>query len=315
MIDITVAICTYNGQNRIPLVLKHLRSQVNTESIQWEILVVNNNSTDSTEAIVRQHQADWPDAYPLRYCVEPKQGLVFARQRAVQDGNGRLIAFLDDDNFPAPNWVAAAVEFSQSHPRAAAYGSQIHPLYEVEPPPNFDRIAIFLAIREVKKTFSYTNDPQHAPKRFFPPGAGLVVRKDVWLAHVPEAPVMIGRVNQSLIGGEDTEALTHIKQANWEIWHNPNMQIQHQIPQSRLTRDYLAKLLHDNGLGRHPLRMIGVPLWQRPAWTLAYLANDFRKLILYYIKHYRDLPEDTVAWSEMQVFVGSLKSPFFYWGR
>ena len=87
MIDLTVAIPTYNGETRLPDVLKRLRSQINTESFNWEILVVDNNSTDHTAQVVRDYQDNWPDAFPLKYCFAPEQGAAFARQRAVEKAN------------------------------------------------------------------------------------------------------------------------------------------------------------------------------------------------------------------------------------
>ncbi len=313
MVDLTVVICTYNGAQRLPLVLDRLRSQTNVEAIQWEILIVNNNSTDNTAEVIQSYQASWLETVPLRSCFEARQGAAFARQRGVEDAHGSLIGFLDDDNFPHPNWIAEAVSFGNRHPNVGAYGSKILPMYEIEPPVHFERIAIFLAIRAVNKTFSYTASPTHANRRFFPPSAGLVVRKPAWLEAVPNEIRMTGRIKDSLTAGEDTEALTYMRQSGWEIWHNADMQIHHQIPPSRLTREYLAKLLHDNGLGRHPLRMIGIPQWQQPLLTVAHFINDLRKLIWHYIQHRHELPDDTVAWCEMQVFIGSLKSPFFYW--
>ena len=56
--DITVAICTYNGAKDVPEVLDHLRAQEDVGDLQWEVLVVDNNSTDATGAVVREQQAD-----------------------------------------------------------------------------------------------------------------------------------------------------------------------------------------------------------------------------------------------------------------
>ena len=113
MIDFTVAICTYNGEKRLPAVLERLRSQINTEQISWEIVVIDNNSTDKTTNLIQEYQSDWPQAYPIKYYFEPAQGLAFARQLAVQEANGTLVGFLDDDNLATPDWVAEAYAFAQ----------------------------------------------------------------------------------------------------------------------------------------------------------------------------------------------------------
>ena len=103
MVDLTVAIRTYNGEKRLPAVLDKLRSQVDTESFSWEIAIVDNNSTDNTAKIIQQYQSNWLPSSPINYYLETKQGASFARQRVIQESRGTLIGFLDDDNVPTTN--------------------------------------------------------------------------------------------------------------------------------------------------------------------------------------------------------------------
>jgi len=312
MIDVTVAICTYNGEKRLPEVLERLRSQINIEPISWEIVVIDNNSTDDTVKIIQKYQSDWPKAYPIQYYFEPEQGLAFARQRAVKEAKGTLIGFLDDDNLPTPNWVAEAYAFGQAHPKAGAYGSKISGEFEVEPPENFKRISPFLAIGGGKKALCYTSsDYKYSYKRVLPPGAGLVIRKEAWLESVPERLVFQGRVGASLVAAEDIEALLHIRKAGWEIWYNPEMHIYHQIQKQRLEREYLMNLMRGIGLGRHHTRMLGFKGWQRPLVFPVYMANDLRKIILHFIKYRTVLKTDVVAACEMELLLGSIISPFY----
>lgn len=213
MVDFTVAIPTYNGEKRLPEVLDRLRSQINTENLSWEVIVVDNNSSDQTVKVIREYQANWPKAYPLKYYFEAEQGSAFARQRAIKEAKSELIGFLDDDNIPDVSWVAAAYAFGQAHPNAGAYGSQIHGEFEVEPPSNFRRIVGFLAVTERgAKPLLYK--PQN---KVLPPSAGLVVRKQVWCDNAPSHPVFKGRVGEShgkdiaaSEPGEDLEILLHI---------------------------------------------------------------------------------------------------------
>src|SRR6476469_6477868 len=197
--DLTVAIPTYNGAARLPLILERLRSQNNSESIAWEIIIVDNNSTDDTAAVVQQYQANWPDSYPLKYYFEAEQGAAFARQRAIREAQGDLVGFLDDDNLPTLQWLSAAYEFAQTHPQAGAYGGQIHGEYEVDPPANFEQIQAFLAIRQ--------RGPEpnlYEPERIsLPPAASLVVRRQAWLQHVPARPTLSGKVRGCMVQGDD----------------------------------------------------------------------------------------------------------------
>ncbi|NET21381.1 MAG: glycosyltransferase family 2 protein, partial [Okeania sp. SIO1H5] len=174
MANFTIAIPTYNGAERLPLVLDKLLAQIGVEGLSWEIIVVDNNSTDNTKKIISRYQENWSDKIPLKYCYEAQQGAGFARKKAVEIASSPLIGFLDDDNIPAENWVAAAYEFAQKYPKAGAYASQIHGDFSGELPPDFDRIKSFFAITERgEQPLLY----QPAIK-VIPPSAGLVVRRE-----------------------------------------------------------------------------------------------------------------------------------------
>ena len=316
--EFTVAICTYNGEQRLPEVLERLRSQVNTEHFRWEILIVDNNSTDETAELIQAYQADWPQEYPIRYLFEGRQGSAYARQRAVQEAKSELIGFLDDDNIPALDWVAAAYAFAHAHPRAGAYASQIHGDFEVEPPRHFKRIAGFLAITE-RGSQPLLYNPR---KKLLPPSAGLVIRKSVWGQHVPQTFTLKGRVGHSQgqaiaasEPGEDLELLLHIQNAGWEIWYNPEMEMHHKIPHWRFERDYLLAMFRGIGLSRYYTRMLSVKPWQRPPAAMAYILNDLRKIVWHWLKYRTVIRRDLVAACEMELFWHSLLSPFYHWKK
>ncbi|MGB7443861.1 MAG: hormogonium polysaccharide biosynthesis glycosyltransferase HpsE [Coleofasciculaceae cyanobacterium] len=313
IVDLTVAIPTYNGEKRLPEVLECLlifcqrQSAGKTEYFSWEVIVVDNNSTDSTAQIVQSYQQSWPCQYPLRYCFEPQQGAAFARKLAVKKAQGKLVGFLDDDNLPAANWLEAAYAFAQEHPQAGAYGSQIHGAFEKTPPENFHRLAPFLAITE-RGSQPLRYEPT---KKVLPPSAGLVVRKQAWLESVPPEQILTGRTLNNVVTSEDLEILCYIQAKGWEIWYNPAMEINHKIPSWRLEREYLLSLLQGIGLSRHVTRMLSVKPWFRPFALLAYLANDLRKIALHLLKYRQHVRTDLVAACEMQLFVSSLISPIY----
>ncbi len=317
VVDLTVAIPTYNGERRLPEVLERLRTScqdtasdaTRRHNFSWEVIVVDNNSTDDTAKVVQAYQANWLEQCPLRYCFEPKQGAAFARRRAFEEARGALVGFLDDDNIPAPDWVAAACAFAREHPNVGAYGSRIHGDFEVTPPENFKKLTPFLAITQ-RGSEPSRYEPE---KRVLPPSAGLVVRKQAWLESVPKELVLTGRTPDSMLTGEDLEMLAHIQAKGWEIWYNPAMQIDHKIPRWRLEREYLIPFFRGIGLSRHVTRMLSVKPWQRPIATLAYMANDLRKIVFHLLKHGFRAQSDLIAACEMQLYVSSLASPFYLW--
>ncbi|MEC4887141.1 MAG: hormogonium polysaccharide biosynthesis glycosyltransferase HpsE [Scytonema sp. PMC 1070.18] len=308
-VDFTVAIPTYNGESRLPKVLERLSQQTGTEHLCWEILVVDNNSTDGTPQLIKNYQKSWKRPFLLRYCFEPEQGLAFARQRAIKEAKGGFVGFLDDDNLPAPDWVIAAYKFGEKHPKAGAYASQIHGKFETEPPDQLKKIIFYLAITE-RGSHPLLYEPH---KKGVPPGAGLVVRKSVWKNHVPQRLFLLGRVGTSMLAGEDAEALVYIYQAGWEIWYNPEMKVEHLIPTWRLEKNYLISLMRGIGLSRFHLRMLLLKTWQRPFAFCLYLLNDLRKVIFYFIRYRAVLKTDIVAACEMERLLMTLISPFYLW--
>jgi glycosyltransferase involved in cell wall biosynthesis len=319
MIDFTVAICTFNGEKRLPDVLDRLKNccayttqlKGELEFINWEIIVIDNNSRDNTAKVVQEYQADWPADYKIHYFLELKQGLSFARERAIQEAKGTFVGFLDDDNLPTPDWITSAYNFGNNHPEAGAFGGKIQAEYEVEPPNNFDRISRFLAIVDGNKSFCYNkNVNNYHVRKMLPPGAGLVVRKQAWVENVPKQLFFIGRSNKSFVTSEDLEALVYIRKAGWEIWYTPEMKIYHRIPKERLEKEYLTKLMRGIGLSRHYIRMLDFPAWLRLFILPLYTVNDLRKLIFYWIKYRNLLQSDIVAACEMELLIGILLSPF-----
>lgn len=309
MVDFTVAICTYNGEDRLPKVLERLRLQLHTEQFSWEVVIIDNNSTDNTAGIIQNHQADWPEAYPIKYCFESEQGIAFARRLAIKEAQGPLVGFLDDDNLPNSTWVSAAYSFGQTHPQAGVYGSQILGDYEVEPPVNFYRISVSLAIVERgQEPFRY-----HPRKWKFPAGAGMVVRKQAWLENVPAHPFLKGVCATSLSSkGEDTETILYIRKSNWEVWYNPEMLIHHHIPKWRLERDYLLNLFKGIGLSKFPLYMLQFATWKKPFAFLLYILTALRKLFIHFIRYRKSLRTDIVLACQMELFSNTFISPFYH---
>ena len=306
-VDFTVAIPTYNGESRLPKMLERLRSQIHVEHLNWEVIVVDNNSQDATAKVVGEYQATWSGSCSLKYCLETEQGTAFARARAVQEAKSELVGLLDDDNLPAPDWVAAAYAFGKAHPKAGAYASQIHGEFEVEPPSNFERIAPFLGITE-RGSQAHLYEPDQLK---LPPGAGLVVRKQAWCEAVPKRPLLKGRLGKSLVGGEDLELLLHLHKAGWEIWYNPTMETYHQIPSWRLEKDYLIALSRGVGLNSCCLRMIDTPFWQKPNVLTRTFFGSLRRVLLHLIR-YRLSFSDLVAACELAFYWGYLLSPFYF---
>ncbi|MCC5634268.1 hormogonium polysaccharide biosynthesis glycosyltransferase HpsE [Nostoc sp. CHAB 5844] len=305
-LDISIVIPTYNGAERLPIVLECLLKQTGVETINWEIIVIDNNSFDSTAEVFIDYQKLYGKNCCLKYFLETQQGIAFARARGVSEARGEFIAFLDDDNLPEPDWVLQSYQFGQEHPQAGAWSGQIHGKFEVNPPKNFARIQSFLAVREDGQE-AYIFD---ADNLRLPPGAGLVVRKQVWLESVPQKLIFQGRLGKLMVSGDDTEALLYIHKAGWQIWYNPAMHVYHQIPHWRFEKDYLLKLARGCGLCIFQLRLINAKYWQKPIILCRTFIGNLRRILYHLIKYKGNLESDLIVLFEVEFYWASMISPF-----
>ncbi|MEO1591617.1 MAG: hormogonium polysaccharide biosynthesis glycosyltransferase HpsE [Cyanobacteria bacterium J06632_22] len=306
--DISVIICTYNGAAQLPVVFERLLHQAVDTNVEWEIVVVDNNSRDRTASVVQGYQRRSAFRGRLRYQYEPQQGIAYARRCGTKVAKGELLAFLDDDNLPQLNWLQAVYDFGRQHPLAGAYGGQIVGRYEAEPPENFSRIACFLAVIDRgDRPFRY----DQLRRWLFPAGAGVIIRRSAWQS-VPASPTLAGVSGGSLNAkGEDIEMLSHIRRRGWQIWHSPTLRIEHVIGRDRISAPYLLKLFRGVGLSRYRTRSLQYRGWQLPAVVVAYGVKDLVKLLLYYLGHRHTLRSDLVAQCEITLLYNSLVSPLF----
>jgi glycosyltransferase involved in cell wall biosynthesis len=129
--NVTVAICTWNRAKLLDQTLEQMAKLRVPEGLGWELLVVNNNCTDDSDAIIVRHA----DRLPLRRLFEREQGQSAARNCAIDAARGELIIWTDDDVLVAPDWLAEYVKAAEAWPDAAFFGGTIEPWFEAEPPP------------------------------------------------------------------------------------------------------------------------------------------------------------------------------------
>ena len=276
--DITVAVCTYNGEKRLPEVLDHLKKQRSTEYMEWEILIVDNNSNDGTKEVVRQYQEVWREDATLKCIFEKRQGKSFAIETAMEFSQAKFIAFLDDDNLPDPEWINSAYQFINNHSNLGAFGGQIHGDFEKEPSIHFGLVKPLFAINEQTEEKCYSCGKR---LEMGAPGAGLVVNREAWIDSKPKEGLTLLGPTGSGRGtlGEEFELQSYLFNNGWDIWHNPNMHMQHKIPESRFEEEYLKNFFRAIGLSRHFTRMMLYKSWKRPFITIAYWFKDSIKLL------------------------------------
>src|SRR5260370_28179757 len=124
--SVTGAICTFNRAESLRRTLNSLAAMLVPSGLTWELIIVNNNSTDHTDDVIEEYR----DRLPLRREFEPRQGHSNARNRAMDSASGEYIVWTDDDVVVDAGWLTAYVEAFRRWPEAAVFGGRITPRYE-----------------------------------------------------------------------------------------------------------------------------------------------------------------------------------------
>lgn len=233
---LSVVICTYNRDKYIYDCLAHLAR--NTMKEGWEIILVNNNSTDNTAAECERFVQDFaPNNY--HYFVETSQGLSFARNRGIEEAKGDWIIFLDDDAMVQENYLATLLPFLEQYKEAGAFGGAISPFFEAEEPKwiNPWSLSFVSALDKGDKVTLFE-------KNKYPIGANMGISRKA-IEKVGKFNTQLGRTANSLLGGEEKDIFLRIQQAGFPIYYFPGITVQHCIPPKRTTVDFVRKL----GLG------------------------------------------------------------------
>lgn len=239
-LGVSVVICTHNGAMLLPMTVAHLKKQVVPNGVRWELLVIDNASTDDTASVARQCWGDNGPA-PLRAICEPRLGLSYARERAFQEAQYEIISFVDDDNWVAPDWVATASQCMSGDPQLGALGSANKAVADAPLPEWFQRQAIFFGAME--------NPEFAANATWLLVGAGMTIRKSVWywLKANGFRQQLSDRVGASLSSSGDIELGCAIRLAGWKIRIEPRLQLRHYMTPNRLQWRYLRRLTKSIG--------------------------------------------------------------------
>jgi glycosyltransferase involved in cell wall biosynthesis len=257
--DVSLVICTRDGATRLPAALAHLAAQRTSAGLAWEVLVVDNASTDDTAAVAR---AAWPAGAPapLRIVAEPRPGLGHARVRGFEETAGDVVGFVDDDNWLAPDWVEVAAAVMRAHPQAGACGSAGEPFFDGRtPPPWFAENAVAYAVGEPGEAGDVTG-------RGALWGAGLAVRRAAWLGLRAAGfePMLVGRRGDRPTAGEDTELCVALIAAGWRLWFDPRLRFRHAIEPARLQWAYARRVHYGFGVSSVLMDYYHAALERRP---------------------------------------------------
>jgi len=275
---VSVIICCHNSSTRLPETLRHLAAQQVPDNLPWEIVVVDNASTDETAAIALRN---WPGTAPLRVVPEPQPGLNHARRRGILEARHEIISLIDDDNWVAADWIRRVQSIFAANPGVGACGGKSEAVTEIDPPAWFENIKGFYAIGSQHRK---NGDVTDAPGTLLW-GAGLNLRAAAFhelLARHFEFSVQ-DRKGAQLSTGGDTETCFALRASGWRLWYDDALLLRHFVPRERLRWDYALRLMQ--GMGRASvlfdlyLSALGCPPFDAyPAWKKTWLFQLLKVL-------------------------------------
>jgi succinoglycan biosynthesis protein ExoM len=129
--QISVCICTLKRPELLRRTLADLEDQQTGGLFTYSVVVADNDAAQSARQAVAEFSA--AARLPVSYCVEPQQNIALARNRAIESATGDWIAFIDDDEFPAPDWLLNLFKTCAEYQADGALGP-VKPYFDTEPP-------------------------------------------------------------------------------------------------------------------------------------------------------------------------------------
>jgi len=226
-----VVVCTHNRSTYLRQACEAILA-VDYPSDRFELLVVDNASTDDTPQVAAQVARQRPDA--VRVVNAPVLGLSSARNTGVKHARGEVIVFVDDDAFPGPGWLRALAG-ALSEDGVLVAGGPVEPIFEGELPSWFsERFLAYLSAWEIGP------EVRRLTYNEYPRGNNIGFRREVF-ERFGTFSTHLGRKGRSLLSCEETEMCLRVERGGGTILYVPDARIRHITPTDRLTPEWLAR--------------------------------------------------------------------------
>jgi glycosyltransferase involved in cell wall biosynthesis len=237
---VSIIICCHNGANRLRETIKYIANQKVPSYINWEFILVDNCSTDSTAAVAKEVWEQFRSTGEFRVVEEPALGLSHARQKGFSEARYECMILCDDDNWLAKDYIAKAYEIMMENPKIGALGGYGSLVFEIAPPEWIRHSYIFAAGKQ---------SPTHgkvARHRIY--GAGAVIRKSAVkkLSELGFSSLLSDRKGLELSSGGDYELCYALVFAGYEVWYDDTLRFDHYITKERVTWDYFMRYARES---------------------------------------------------------------------
>src|SRR5688572_16665729 len=254
---VTIILCTYNRAPSLRLALQSLVSQ-SFEKSAYEIVVVDNASTDNTSALIKAFQRD-NSSSDITLVVESKQGLAYARNTGCKMARGHYLAFIDDDCIASEDWLQALVDcYEHVKPLPWSVGGPILPRYDSPRPRWF---------KDSYETDTWGDQPRFLLNGESFTGCNMSFRKEV-IEQFGGFDADFGMKGDNLALAEETQLFQKIWSAAGKAcncYYTPRAVVYHTIDPYKMTVAYQLKRAFSSG---------------QASWTMTREHNLIRRLLV-----------------------------------
>jgi glycosyltransferase involved in cell wall biosynthesis len=236
---VSVIICCHNGANRLPETIRHIARQRVPPYIPWELVIIDNGSTDDSAVVARMEwQKHRVDTY-LRIVREPMLGLSNARARGFKEARYEYIVMCDDDNWLDENYVSHVYHILSENHNIGALGGCGKLVFEVAPPAA-ELSFIFAAGPQAPRSGKVIDNKVY--------GAGCVIRHSAYQKLLGSGfrSLLTDRCGTELSSGGDYELCFALAIMGYDIWYDERLQFTHFITRERLSWEYYIRYAYES---------------------------------------------------------------------
>ena len=240
--ELSIVISTYNNALSLIRTLESVVAQ-DADSTLWECVVVNNASTDDTEPRFAEFAKEHA-GLNLRIVSETQQGLSYARNKGIAESKGEFIAFIDDDETINREFVSAYIDLFRNHGAFAAAGAVVA-RYETARP----KWMSHYTEKMIANPFDLGDEIVTITSKITPTGGNMAFNREIFALY-GGFDTSLGRKGGTLLGGEENEFFSRIRNLGERVYYTPNAIVYHHIPDRKLTRDYFDRLSYGVGVSK-----------------------------------------------------------------
>lgn len=242
-LDVSVVVCTRNRARQLGQFLQSMAELQTPDGLAWEVLIVDNGSSDETPDVIR----GFADRLPISSVREETPGLSNARNRGVDEARGAYICWTDDDVLVDPQWLAAYVDAFKRHPDAVIFGGRILPHLEAPVTPWFDELKDTWPLTNLlaKRDFGDEETPLSLANDLMPWGANYAIRAAEQRSLRYDPSLGVSPDQRRL--GEEADVLFRLSLNGAKGWWVPGSKVHHLIPASRQSLEYIVQYFRSHG--------------------------------------------------------------------